>query len=235
MLLKKRRNSAFGGGRRFSVRGGAGKAAAPWTPASMAGIVGRFAPGDFSYDTTATWTDSIGSIGDATATGTLRPTASTRGGQDSVLFDGTNDSMAITAFSSISQPFTLIVVCDSTVAGVRYALGGNVASSGIYEFSASTYGFWGANLNGGAQGNAYMVVFDGASSEIYVDDMTSAAASGNTGAASGLTDLQIGATIAGGSTWGGHINEVIVLDQAIATADKARLNTYLADTYTYFP
>jgi hypothetical protein len=172
-------------------------------------------------------------------------TGDTLNGHQVLRFDGTNHYLqgAFTNGGAILTPHVMFAVAkldaglandngtyfltceDDAVKLVLYKQGGTIPDRWeIYDGAALGKAGGTANSNW----NIWCALFNGASSEFWLNGISEA--SGNAGSAvhSGLT---IGANNAGNSPWNGDIAEIILYDAALPDADKNQVGTYLARRY----
>lgn len=139
-----------------------------------------------------------------------------------------------TGVAAIAQPYSVVaaftrqtgqtgsmVVCDSrsgaTGTVLRWDSGGNfeVQTAGALQISASlTHDF-------GVQHHV-LVTFNGASSELYIDDFATPVATGTLNSTS-FTPIRIGTNNANGSQWRGTIDGVYVISGALDADQRAAL------------
>jgi hypothetical protein len=195
-------------------------------------------------DPVTTWVDK-GSLGvDATqATAAAKPTYKTGGpgGSDYLLFDG-GDRLwtGAAAFSTLAQPNTIAVLCNTTNATTTR----NVVSSGI-STNEHTVGLYPGNTylragntspNGTAPNlntwEALIGTFDGASSTIYISG--SSYSISNIGAEV-PDNLIVGAgSDTGTNPWLGGVIDVIVYD-TIGSVTASDIETYWEGETTTLP
>lgn len=158
-------------------------------------------------------------------------------GQPALLFDGTNDFMQTSSFAAESQPITVFVVAKRNASGSdNYLLDGiGVSNRLVVEHIGST-GKLEANAGSsitsfadfGTDWFVAQVVFDGASSKIWINDLP--AASGNVGAGT-LTGITLGASYVPNTYWNGYWAETIYFDGTLSTDDAYTVRRALQAKY----
>ena len=184
----------------------------------------------------SSWRDKSGNGRDFTASGTARPTLTASGlnGKSVVTFDGSNDQLTnatnVVGFSSVTM-FAVVYrqtgayggIITSTSADNTPALiieNSNIGVRGHGQISVNTGGFTGpavvcGRVNAGA-------------TEIFTDGLVrdSDAVSGSLGS---VTTTAIGTyRLAAANYLNGYIAEIIVYPTDLTTADRARVEAYLA-------
>lgn len=209
---------------------------APWTPSADAGLV-RWWRADqgvsLSGSDVTAWADIVSGIS-LTASGNPQVTAAIDG-QATIAFDGTGDWLRNASIASLAQRYIVYLVGQITGAAATQILcddgGGNSDAPAIF-FASS---LWQANSGGSSltsgspsktAAHAHCLDANGASSAYYVDDLTSAIASGNAGATAS-NSLTIGANQSGAGPLTGVIAEVIFT----TTPDRSQIGAYLAARY----
>jgi hypothetical protein len=232
----------------------AGPVTAVSSPTEIAGCVGWWDASDastlFAADTGSTlatttvgrWANkgTLGSAADLLqATSASRPTtaASTRNGRNVLSFDGTDDFLQRSF--TLSQPCTVLMAfaCPSTPGSNLTLIDGAGAGNKLRVFTS------GSNLAmySGAQLTSNILpsslpawgvrsfVFNGASSAAISGGLVDTAGNTGTTAADGLT---VAAWGAGGSQFFGvTVAEIVVFNSALSTADRARVEAYLAQRW----
>jgi len=199
-------------------------------------------------DPVATWPDA-GPHGDDVTQGTAakRPLYKTGilNGKPVVRFDGNDDYLqgAFTNAGATTQPLTIFAVAQLNAALVNddnaYVICDGVNSgtrSQLYKTEAPDPDAWalysGAVLTDGAADadwNIWAALFNGASSELWIDGVSVASGDAGAQAMSGLT---IGTSYAcSGVYWSGDIAEIIVYDANLSDIDKNEVGNYLATKY----
>lgn len=192
-------------------------------------------------DAVATWTDKSGNSRDLTqATATSRPALVTRAGQAALSFDG-GDWLSGAMGSSLAQPLVHFVVFEPSV----------VSSSSFFLFDGGAtdrqYAIWdgpntsfdyyaGTEVSSGVALTAdtitaACVVFNGATSALYLNDFAAPADAGSAGT-NALSDLTIGArTGSGAAALTGYVWEHIIVSGDDAT-NRAKVAAYFNGRYT---
>ncbi len=141
--------------------------------------------------------------------------------------------------AALSQPDTWYLAYKAgSFAGTRAVLDGIAAGNrrAIQNQAADGFPliFAGASLIGStnkAEAKTYLCgVFNGASSSLYLDDFTTAAATGNVGAHT-LTGLTLGNNVVVGAALDGDVAEVIGYSGAHDAATRAQVLSYLRSRY----
>jgi len=239
------------------VKLGVGKGqGAAWTPASPTSG-GGVSPhvwydadqitGLSDGDAVATWPD-IGPNGDDVTQGTpaARPLYKTSilNGKPVVRFDGSDDYLqgALTNAGATTQPATIFAVAqlDATVlddGATRPIIDGDdsghrtlLYKSGIP--SPDSWGIYAGTALYGSAGdsdtNIWCALFNGASSQFWLNGISEASGDAGSRALDGIT---IGALYDGARPWKGDIAEIIVYDAGLSNADKNEVGSYLATKY----
>lgn len=169
------------------------------------------------------------------ATGANQPKTGTRtlGGLNAIDFDGVDHFMDVTYGATITQPNTIFAVAQSDVAtGQQYIMGGvDATDRNILIMNATPVWdlYAGTDLPGGSADtspHAFGGVFDGVSSELFVDGLSQATGDVGAGDSAGLTVGRRYATPF--RYWNGIICELIVIDGTLSTADRQNVEGYLA-------
>jgi hypothetical protein len=174
----------------------------------------------------------VSDLGSATARD-LTPLAATKepllklafvNGKNVALFDGSNDSLftAVSFAVAVAQPFYVFGLwqCPTGAAARRFFDSTNrclfgVNSGGVYEMYAGT-----AVLSGGthdASPHWFVVLFDGANSKVWRDDLQ--IITGNPGTAA-LDNFYVGSDNSGAVPHNGYFGEAWVAAGASVTAAK---------------
>lgn len=175
-------------------------------------------------DPVATWTD-YSANGYSFVEATNRPTYRATGGPNShpcVEFDGTNDALS-TVVTSVSQPYTIIVVFD-----VGRPIEGNeprpvMGDSFIY--AGTVLGCTGGSAN---TFRVLVGTFNGGSSTVHINgslDASGAAGSGSIGTVVALNCFN------NATFFAGKICEIIVYDSALSSTDRGNVEDYLQAKY----
>ena len=151
---------------------------------------------------------------------------------DGMLFDGSNDSLSTSAFSSaLSQPNFIASVFRDTLgtssATSRFIHGGIAGSSNQHNFWENTAQF---HMRAGTSAGPYDsistnnrvagLLFNGASSSMIIDNTTHATSAGT----ASVTGLRVGINAAGsGDYWTGYIGAVVIFDGSPSTAVRDRM------------
>lgn len=207
--------------------------ALPWVAAGWAENPGQtFADGA----AVSSWSDGTGNSRHAVqATGGLQPIyrASGVNARPAVQFDGVDDFLASAAFTSLPQPYTLVVVArpTSVASGAIMALGTGATFIGV-GLASSNYALGtGALLSGTAASAAahLMVGFaNGGSSTLRVDGTT--VASGNAGA-TGIAAVKLGGGASASRPFTGYLAFWGLLPRALTTPEEASMRTWSQTLY----
>jgi hypothetical protein len=162
------------------------------------------------------------------ATAGSKPTLQTAelNGKNVVQFDGADDYLFRNAVN-VSQPFTVALVVKVTEGSSRVFLGGGQSSVFAPSFAVSYYAN-SSTVTGTVTKNSVWfvadVLFSGASSDLYVNNVLAGSGSAGTGS---ITNLGIGAYATGGTPFTGFIAEVLVYSAALSGPQRSALRTYL--------
>ena len=168
------------------------------------------------------------------ATSDARPTYKTaiKNGLSVGRFDGVDDTLVQASGDDIAQPFTAFMGINNT----RVATGSNdrimMDTGGTTQFYRSV-GKWAIFAGTGVVSNALTGVdwdyvtglFDGASSEVWIDGTSTA--TGDAGATA-MQMLHLGANTVGTEPFTGDIGEIMVYDSGLSDADRLRVEDYLS-------
>jgi hypothetical protein len=222
---------------------GGGVAPVAWTPADLANLEAWWRLDDVITSGTAitTITDKSASGHNLTqGTASARMTATTRAGQAAGSCDG-GDREAVSFGHSHAQPLTVYLVAEfANLSGNYYLFDGAGAGARCALSIAAAGPTWSINggsvVSGGtpAEDEIFLacVVFNGASSALYVGDMRTGqeVITGNAGAHSpdGFT---LGARHDGAGALQGFVWEAIMSHAADDAASRALVATYAAARY----
>ncbi len=196
-------------------------------------------------DVVGGWVDQSGVGKPATATLTKRPflklAANGIGGRAALLFDGVNDSLQTAAFTAaLSQPNTVYLVFKYANANAQYALVDGIVAGSRHLFYNNTPAFTKYQIYAGTtvtettgsintSAHVAAVLFNGASSQLWVDNVSKV--SGNAGANT-LTGLTLGTAFDATSLpFPGLIAEVLIYNAAHSTQQRVNVQNYLAGKY----
>lgn len=177
-----------------------------------------------------------------------RPVKSTFAGRPSILFDGSNDTLARSSFSVNSTSMTMWVLgvilagagtqkrlmslasggadWNSTAAAVLTLSNGDATKFAVHRNSAeiALTGVYSHNVL-----SAKMVKFDGANASIYVNNVLAGGPTASTGTftSSGNFRLAAGETTSAANNWlNCHVMEALILATAISDSDRKKLHAY---------
>lgn len=196
----------------------------------------------------STWADSSLNARNFTqANAANQPTVVTNGigGKPTVRFDGSNDYLD-SATGSYSQPITVFSVARKTAAGSGYEriLHGNTTVDGIFFMGANAGNYASFIGNGGWNdttansparavstntGSVLGATISGGTITPYFNGTAQTAKSGNT--MSTLAGFRMGSSSGLSQFWNGDVSEVIVYPGVLSTADRQRVEGYLAWKY----
>lgn len=220
-----------------------------WTPLALSNLAAWYRADrgiTLNGSTVSAWADQSGNgrhLSQGTAANQPTFTASGIGGQPSLTFDGTNDHVAcvpaswgsalvqpVTTYSvaiETSQTATARVIMSLALGGASRCQHGQLDATNVYLYS-------GTAIQGAASTTTARVwcgVHNGASSALYLDNSSSAVASGDAGT-QGMDCLQIsGVNGTAGALWFGSIAEGIVYAGLHDAATRARVFRYLGARY----
>lgn len=215
---------------------------AAWTPASLTGLAAWWDASDattFTYSSgsvVSQWRDKSGNARHLSqATTTDQPSRTgTINGKSAVLFDGTSDYMASTAYTP-TKPTTLLAIARNTAAsGQRDLIVSSNPEGRICRTSGGTIDtYQGSFLSTGVSwgttnAHSVAVTLNGASSKIAAD--SGAWALGDAGSSAfGTNGWHVGKFSSSlVEYWQGEICEIIHVNAAISDADKASFMAYAA-------
>jgi len=189
------------------------------------------------------WEDKTANEDDVTqGTADNKPTLQTNelNGEPTLRFDGSNDYLqgAFTTGGALTQPFTLLAVAELTSTGsvYRYITDGDDASNRMVSGQRDDGDWWiypGSPALAGdpsdTNWNIWTVVYNGLSSQIWLNGVSEVSGEAGTDEADGLT---VGGSYTGAASWWlGDIAEIIIYDSELNTADKNEVGNYMADRY----
>ncbi len=224
-----------GAGMRRGLRGsggGGGGGGAPWSPSDRGADLVAWYRETYSA---GTWTDDGPNSDDLTqATASARPTATTRDGQPVLSFDGGDYTQGLFT-STLSQPWTVYAVAERTDATTNRRIFDNGSGGvGASIYSDSNWRFNAGTLITGSSSDTSPHAFCGigntTSSALYVDNATTANASGNAGS-SDLIGLTAGALRNGNFPWLGYIWEIVVISGSDTPGERSQMFEYFAGRY----
>lgn len=153
-------------------------------------------------------------------------------GRSSVVFDGSNDTMAAVLASGAVRPYTVFMVAVNAETGStqRTAFTFEPNDGRFYRASAGNLNmFQGAVLSSGVSwGTGVRLVtgvFNGVSSTVAVDsgsDVSGSAGTGNNG-----TEVNIGSLYGTGEYWNGQVCEFLYYNGILGSTDQADIKAYL--------
>lgn len=186
------------------------------------------------------WTDKSGNGNNAVqANGANQPvnTANQINGKPALIFDGTNDYLATNAFTGGNlTTSTIFIVAKRAVSGVgsagMYLVDGidGTNRQAILSADATQYylQYGGDVLTSSTVASVlphvHCAVFNGASSNYYVDGVS--VISGNAGS-NQLAGLTIGARYSTSNFFNGSMAEVITFNRALSNTERLLINQYL--------
>ena len=177
---------------------------------------------------------------DYVASGGFRPTYTASdsefGNRGTATFNGSGNWMANAgAWGTLpSAPYTIYVVGKSTgSAGVFFASGGASNRSDVDVSSSNAHAYAGSNLTTSTPVTSaciICVVFNGASSAIYVNGSLTAVVSGDVGAQT-ISTTYLGGNYGGGNLLTGKIASVVITRGADTARQRAEMISYLGTYY----
>ena len=182
------------------------------------------------------WDDKSGNGNDVVqATAALQPTTGTRTVNSLNVLDFTSDALSVSYASSINQPGYVFLVAsfDSLPASTMILFDSNTGTR--WQLYKSTSNNW--TMNGGSivtgsaadtNVNVITATFDGASSSVYVNQVSKV--SGDAGS-SAMTGLVVGAGAALGANHDGIIAEMIIVSGTLTAGEISDTESYLADKW----
>jgi len=227
----------------------AGPVTAVSAPTEISGCVGWWDASDAASITqsgglVSQWNDKSGQGNHATASGSARPTLTAGGlnGRSVMTFDGTATAMTVAANAAFnSNDLTYFVVFRQTSTankGVYTKLNADGTSLGFGLVVRSDPAVWLLQKNAGAPqvltasvnpttATRIYTVTSTATATGFLDGLSSATATGQTASHSLSQAVTIGAR-ASSEYLNGYIAEIIHFNTALSTADRARVEAYLA-------
>lgn len=153
--------------------------------------------------------------------------ASGQNGHSIATADGVDDFIQGAFSAALSQPFTVLIVSRLNTASVSSATRKTLVDSDdgtnrmlIRDSNEKWDIRTNASLIGGKphlRWNVWTSLFNGASSEFWVNKVSEAFGDAGSQNPDGIT---IGADLAGGNAWDGDIAEVVVIDASLSDADR---------------
>lgn len=212
-----------------------------WLDASAAGDLYQNSDGTVpavnAGDPVGYWRDRSGNNRHATqATGGSRPVVGTLNSRRALTFDGSNDFLSGTNPFTLAQPTTWLLVAKangsigasvgqnvfdgSTNRQAIFRLAGTDRISAFAGSTASVDGTWGTSTQRlvGAE-------FNGSSSRLFIDGAVSPAVNPGTGS---YTYGSVGTFDGSLAQWNGNICELLLFSRALTTAERQRIERYLA-------
>jgi len=215
------------------------------------GISGVHAQATASSDPVGYWADKSGNARHATqSTAASRPTisATALNGKKQIALTSTQGNCLTTQSLTLDAPYSLIAVVSSSARRIGVFAGSSVGSNTQYGDGSATFSgaYYGAiRVAGAVYGSAPIAagraqVFSAVASSgslpsslsMFSDGIGGTAAVVYAGAAPSNTlggPLQVGSSST--SSWGGTICEMIAYSKALSTAERQRLERYLAAKY----
>ena len=181
-------------------------------------------------DAVGTFTDHSGLTHNLTqGTGANKPLFKTgvANGKPALLFDGTNDVLATSAFATEAQPVTIFVVAKRNTSGSDMVLLDGI--SGSHTLAITHLGATGKlQASGSAAISSFadfgtdwfvaQVTFNGASSSIWINDLPAASGTVGTG---DLTGFTLGASYVPNTFWNGYVAEAIAFKTSTLSTESA--------------
>ena len=184
------------------------------------------------------WKDKSGLGHDLVVAGAGNPVFVTSGiaGLPSVSFNGANQWLMSTTFTTVAQPNDYFIVFKASTGGRlldgSMASGRNLIDSGISPAAAGMFAGSGLNSSGPINTSVHVLegLFNTTSSLMVLDGTT--IASGNTGVL-GQSRFSVGADDAGNQSgqYGGLISEILAYNALLSTANRALVMAYLRALY----
>ncbi len=191
--------------------------------------------------TVSTWSDQSG-VGNhltqasASSQPTFNAANSNFSNQPTLDLDGSNDWMS--GGASYAEPNTIVVCARNSGSGSAYHVlcdgsGSNLRLMRVEITSQQLIVYGGSSLGDGTwttnSKHSVAGVFNGASSSVRMDSVTTSGASG-AGASTGFT-LGAAGGGAGSIPWQGSIAEVLMYNRALSTTELDRIFSYLTGRY----
>lgn len=188
-------------------------------------------------DPVSTWADLSGNGYNFTQTGGQRPTYNTGvlNGKPVLTFVSANTQYMTTGGVNpvVNQAYTCFVVVKVTGALFQCFLDGGTNATGIVRIDAGNTGYQIYAGNVGAVSatpsnfNYLGAIFNGASSNLYVNGTSNPVDAGG----SGIAGVTLGAQGSGAGLLDGQIAEVIYYNSALSGGNITLVNTYLSTKY----
>jgi hypothetical protein len=215
----------------------AGPVTAVTQPTDIAGCVGWWDASDAASITqsgglVSQWNDKSTAGNHATASSTARPTTGTRSlnGKNVLDFDGTANAMATSLADAATQTVLFVAVSDVASGGRVWSYG--TTNRGVFSDSG-TWAFWRQQTSGPISFGATASATSPSVACALFTSNSSLTTFGN--GAQGTTNDPVdssGATFNIGkestSFHNGYIAEIVIYNTALTTADRARVEAYLA-------
>lgn len=189
------------------------------------------------------WTDQSRQ-GDANrnfvASGSFRPTYINTdpnyNNKGTLSFNGTTNYMAAGTWTSPpSQPYTIYIVGESQgSSGVFFGSGAGSNRSDVDISASKIHAYAGSNLTSTtsvSSKSVIAVVFNGASSAIYVNNSQVAVSIGDVGAQT-ISQTNVGANFAGGNLLNGKVAAITVIKGAESARARAEMFQYFYNYYS---
>lgn len=183
----------------------------------------------------ATWRDKSGFLRHLTqATGTSQPDRNgTRNGWSTVVFDGTNDRMGGSLVLSLPLTICTAFKFDNADTADRHLIATNPTGGPTVYTSGGKWWFYsGLSIDSGvtddSNWNTRIDVFNGASSELFLNGAS--IASGNTGVGS-ISTISLGCWPSGVNFWDGEVAEVLIYNSVLSAQDRALVQSYLQNKW----
>ncbi len=223
-------------------------AAAPFTPASIAGLqlwldASQISGGLINNDPVSTWNDVSGNSRNATQSGGSRPTYRTnvKNGKPAIFFvSGMSSSgQYMTGSLTLSQPMTVFAAVQHTgsftyqfildgstnrVALVRYT-----PTDNLYDVFAGSDG----TVSHTDDTNWHYLggVVNGASSSLSIDGVNTTGLSSGSNSLGSTYMVGTSGPSPGSLSMDGYIGDLIIYDTALGTTDRQAVEAYLAAKY----